>query len=320
MSKIIAKWSILVLLFSAVVAVPFVFNETEKFPVKEIVVSASDTAVYEEIATIPRWDEMTVTEQFNSFEDYYCTGGIIPESKIGDSLGAVTLQGYDEYDPEAVHEITAEFFTITGINEKCAKAARYEGDENYYSFVNTSYRPATLSEFADDLSLKENLTFGTVYQSGFEGDEYVSYEFYGITAEEVWDLLLSDNLACENIHSDNMMLINDVSISTNLDILGYHNISIAVTEDGYLTTNILSTGKTFYIGTEKADAFIKYVRDNLEGCKIKYIFPEEEPEDTPAESGIVSYNVETGETTYSSFTVTGDSETSATAESVLPSE
>ena len=54
-------------------------------------------------------------------------------------------------------------------------------------------------------------------------------------------------------------------------MLGYENISLGVTENGYLTTNILNTGKAFFIGAEKAQMFMDYVIENCEGYDIIYI-------------------------------------------------
>ena len=76
-----------------------------------------------------------------------------------------------------------------------------------------------------------------------------------------------------------------ISVSINIELLGYENISLTVTEDGYLTTNILDTGKAFFIGKEKAEEFYGYVRENCEGTeKITYIVNSSEPSGTGASS------------------------------------
>ena len=75
-----------------------------------------------------------------------------------------------------------------------------------------------------------------------------------------------------------------ISVSINIELL-YRNISLAVTEDGYLTTNILDTGKAFFIGKEKAEEFYGYVRENCEGTeKITYTVNSSEPSGTGAAS------------------------------------
>ena len=61
-----------------------------------------------------------------------------------------------------------------------------------------------------------------------------------------------------------------MNISINFELLGYKNISIGITEDGYITTNILDTGKAFFIGPEKATEFMDYVLETCDGYKIVY--------------------------------------------------
>ena len=80
-----------------------------------------------------------------------------------------------------------------------------------------------------------------------------------------------DDLTAENVKDyDQMWLTRKMSISIDIPALGYENISLAVTEEGYLTTNILATGKAFYIGEEKVDAFVEYVLENCSGREMVY--------------------------------------------------
>jgi hypothetical protein len=44
--------------------------------------------------------------------------------------------------------------------------------------------------------------------------------------------------------------------------IGYRNISLSVDDRGYLQTNILDTGKSFYIGEDNVRAFVDYVLRN----------------------------------------------------------
>ena len=55
------------------------------------------------------------------------------------------------------------------------------------------------------------------------------------------------------------------TFTVDVPLLGYKNISLGVTEDGYIVTNILDTGKAFYIGKDKTEAFIKYVESECKG-------------------------------------------------------
>ena len=50
----------------------------------------------------------------------------------------------------------------------------------------------------------------------------------------------------------------------------YENISISIREEGYIITNILSTGKMFRVGEENTKAFVDYVLDECDGYEIVY--------------------------------------------------
>ena len=83
-----------------------------------------------------------------------------------------------------------------------------------------------------------------------------------------------------------------MSISVDIPILG-RNSSIWLTEDGYLCTNILGTGKAFYIGEEKVAEFIYYVVMHCpDRTVVVHDYSQEEgaqtaTEDNGEESGIV---------------------------------
>ena len=62
-----------------------------------------------------------------------------------------------------------------------------------------------------------------------------------------------------------------IDISVNIPILGYEKISISLTDKGYLLTNILDTGKGFYIGKDKVQEFLDYIKKNYDGYKIVQI-------------------------------------------------
>ena len=66
-------------------------------------------------------------------------------------------------------------------------------------------------------------------------------------------------------------------ISIGADYLGIGmNKGIFLTEEGYLWTNILETGKYFYIGKDEVDEFVNYVIDNCDGYIYIYDLTETE--------------------------------------------
>lgn len=53
--------------------------------------------------------------------------------------------------------------------------------------------------------------------------------------------------------------------------MGCKNISISLTDKGYLLTNILGSGKGFYISENKVQAFLDYIKENNDGYQIVYV-------------------------------------------------
>ena len=50
-----------------------------------------------------------------------------------------------------------------------------------------------------------------------------------------------------------------MGFSVTVEVLGIHNLSLSVNGEGYLQTNLISTGASYYIGEEKVRAFLDYV-------------------------------------------------------------
>ena len=249
----------------------------------------SEPTSSQDIYEVPSWDDMTVTQKFPylSSNGYECSTAdrTVPEESAGKKITSATLTGTDSRTGKT-YAINADIYEITGISKNCAVALEFEGYDELYVCRNSGYRPETLGQLTDDLNLRETLTFGKAYATVKKGDTYTETEYSGLDGEKVWEMLLSDRELKNVKDYDSMNFGKElISVSINIELLGYENISLAVTEDGYLTTNILDTGKAFFIGKEKAENFAEYVRENCEGTeKITYIVNSSEPSGTGASS------------------------------------
>jgi hypothetical protein len=222
-------------------------------------------ATMNELATIRRWEEMNDSERYSEFEvgenSYNTRATAIDAAHVGEKLGEGIAIGYDIYT-DSIKEITLEYFAIQSISSECALAVRFPEADEYYVYVNTWYRPETLEEFLLALNLRENMTFGDFSAHySYEDGCFERVTFHDPDDSIVWEHLLSDT-SLTNVWDDVEWYISILSIGVNVPVLGYENIIIWVTEDGYLCTNILGSGKAFYIGEEKVTAFIRYVVAN----------------------------------------------------------
>lgn len=225
-----------------------------------------------ENAIIPKWNERILPTQFMEFDlngiGYNTKDHIIEGSYIGGFLGAVTMEGQDIYE-DKIHSINAEVFSICDISSECAVAVKFSGYDNYYVYINREYSPATLGVLVDSLKLNDTISFGTLTP---DDRTFVTDYDRAVLTE-----LLNEYGDCATLfdYTGHRKLF---SVSANVDMLGISNKSFAVTEDGYITTNIMEWGYAFYIGEEKAEEIADRLGiDNIEQDTTPYTFdPQEE--------------------------------------------
>ena len=211
-----------------------------------------------EVAIEPRWEEKTLPEKYTSLEFQYTTYTVgrsaINAQYLGEKTGTGTLIGFDVYT-DAFYRISANVYTLTDISTACALGIRFD-DGSCYAYINTGYAPATLFQFLTDLNLRKDLSFGMAYAEYFDEDmTYHTRTFSDFDDALIWDRLLN---------ADTAMQVTDfpplekklVSVSAAVSSLGYTIQSFSVTEDGWIITNLLETAKVFYVGPERAQAFM----------------------------------------------------------------
>lgn len=184
---------------------------------------------------------------------------------VEEYLEDVNLHGYDN-DTETPYDIVGKIYRIRGLNPACAVVLQYPGDDLFHPAVNVSYVPKTLGQLVDDLNLWDHLRVGTVYHSYRDENGRIHDEQYaGLTKGKVWELLLSDP-SLPNVADQSIEWKQKLSVRIDMPLLGYNNISISLSKDGYLRTNLLDTEKIFHIGKDKVDAFMEYVEEN---CRLE---------------------------------------------------
>jgi len=233
-----------------------------------------------EMREIPPWDDMHITNQFGGIKvngiEYTANSQIkIDPSKIGGLIGRTSSTGYDicetgENDDKRgkEHTINCELYAIKGMSSEFAVAVKYEGYDGYYPFINWMHKPETLGDLIDGVNLTENLVFNSVYYSywkdGIIADgNYITMIYTLSDYSVIWDMLLSDT-SVKNA-GDGFYGLSVMDISIDVKVLGDVNISLTVTDEGYLKTNILSTQKAFFIGKDKVQAFVDYVLETGTG-------------------------------------------------------
>lgn len=223
-----------------------------------------------------KWEDKTVSEKYHTLlfgEEQYSSKNVsVPEEKLGEYIGEYTLRGFDmeAEDDDMLRTITGRAFEINGVLKDCAVAVRFDGDDGNYVYINSGYRAATLGEFLDAMSLDENMTFGPVdyyYEPDINALSAIEYD--GVDVNVIRSLIFDSREIREAGLNENT-LPSSIRISLDIPLLGFEDSSFWLTDDGYLITNILNSGKAFFIGEEQAKQFKDYVIKNHKGYELVY--------------------------------------------------
>ena len=252
-----------------IIAASFVWTKLEPG------LNPTDTTVPTSMATTaativtPKWEELEVFEKYiggaviNGIE-YRSSVRELDENLIETKLGNLRLTGYDIYT-DKTYEINAAFYRIRDIDPDCVVAVRYEGYDGYYGFFNSTYTFKTLADLINRLDLPEHLKINNTFiRSVWQGDaqkDLLRWEYYSLPDPGiVWGRLLArTDIVNEGEAARDKLGWEVLSISIDYAPAGQSNIGIVLFDNGYLTTNILWSLQSFYIGEEAVMAFRDYV-------------------------------------------------------------
>lgn len=229
---------------------------------------ANDDNPGAEIAIQPEWDGMLDCSRYGAVTydgtEYVTKLIAVHDDHLGEQIGETTASGYDVIADE-IRTRTVKIYRITGISQDVALAVRFNDEDEYtYAYVSTAYEPKSLNDLITDANMKKEFDIGVVYTG--EGDNMLAYE--DVTVDKVWEMLLSDGTIVNEPDKETGSKVIDITAS--IKVLGYWYNAMWLTEDGYLVTNLLETGKYFYIGEDKVNAFVKYVTENHQAYKYIY--------------------------------------------------
>ncbi len=252
------------------------YKTENPFPIKTLPTSPSG-----EIAPVLPWEEMEIYQKYSVINtdsiEYSIRKGDISTDNIAEKLYSATAEGWEnKFDGsgdfiEHIHE--AEIYRINGISPECAVAVKYIGDTVYYPAVNSYYKPEALSDFVNGLNLRDNLSCGfasQLYKKKLSG-KYVTVYYEDVDIQKLWELLDSSTDAPNVFDEAAFMQPRDIlTVSVSIPLLGYENFSVSIKEGGFVWTNLLDTGKMFYIGEEGTNAFVEYVTESCPGYEIRF--------------------------------------------------
>lgn len=231
-----------------------------------------------ESCILPKWEDRKdehkfITMNFNSIE-YTVGRDKISQQNIGKKIGTAEIIGQDLYT-DKIYKKNITVFNLINISEKCAVGVTFD-DGASYAYINANYMPKNLGQFITDLNLKRTLTFGEATYERHNNNQVRPIVFSEVYSDVIWSMLLNnENAVCEKRDEPSDTII--FSISVTVDELGYKQMGLWITEQGYIGTNLLETGKYFYIGKDNADKFIDYAMQNFPHKQLTDITVYNEP-------------------------------------------
>lgn len=220
----------------------------------------------------PRWEDREVFAKYVSGAvingiEYQSSVHELDESLIETKLGSLRLTGYDIYT-DKTYSIEAAFYQIRDIDPDCVVAVRYEGFDGYYGFFNANVTFKTLADLINRLDLAKHLKINDSFMySVWHGDnpkDLLRLEYYRLPDPGiVWDQLFArTDIVNEGEAARDKLGWDVLSISIDYAPAGQSKIGIVLFDNGYLTTNILWSLQSFYIGEEAVIAFRDFVLTN----------------------------------------------------------
>ena len=241
-------------------------NETAKNRYKE----GTNVIASGELAVEWPWEWKTEIEKYPEmvFEGntYRTRARMIGSGLLEGKIGSCEAAGYDVYT-ETVQKKTLDVYAIRGVNRDLLAAVKF--DEGFVVFLrDQAEMPKTLGELMGALSLPQTLRL----EEFCEKEGAKTGDWYRTNAsDEIWKALEGcAGAPCQIVDSFNA---DGISFSVTSEELGIRMKALSITENGYLTTNLMEYGYAFNIGEEAAEKIIRLAKNRaVETEPAPYIY------------------------------------------------
>lgn len=141
-------------------------------------------------------------------------------------------------------------YDMVHVSRKSAIAAQIGEDSSYYVYLNNGYRPSDIEHMIDELNLRGYLRVAGDCTA--EGRHYTD-----VDRALVWYVFTSE-AKLPNLDEEPS---GDTAVEFNVSVpvFGKESCTVRVTTDGYIVTDIVTTGATFYIGEERVAEIIQCI-------------------------------------------------------------
>ena len=190
---------------------------------------------------------------------YTSRGNSDPSDKVQKTvLGTAELTGFD-----GKHRTKAQVCSVGGVSQAAAVAVQFPDSDRYYTYICASFAPATLGAYLDAFSFWDNAAFTRVSGCSrkYQATIYPAPQIQTLQRLFDRDAPLADvgEYDCPQ----------DMTIDCTIPILGVRGSVFGVSETGYLQCRLTDSTVIYYVGPERAKAFL----DTVDAGEATHLVP-----------------------------------------------
>ena len=212
-----------------------------------------------EVYAEKKWDEKESNEKYGELnfdgKTYIATGMKAKKSEIGAKLGPAKAKGFDIYTDKS-HETNCEVYAVGTFKSEFLVAVKFSSDGNYYPYKAENYFPSDLSDFTDTLNFFESIRFDNDVILSSDSDAGASQ----IKLSESEPLIGAVCELLKNYGSAKALEFTDenslkdgqrvLEFGVSSPLLSRYSLFLSVSEDGYVMTNLVDVGVSFFVGRD----------------------------------------------------------------------
>ncbi len=217
---------------------------------RQVTVHASETAI------VWPWAYRTAAERYRVLTldgvRYEGTVRAVSDTLVGDLIGTYTLSGSDGIDGKT-YTVDAPVYRLSHVGQSRAVAVRLDG--GCYVFTAADHAPpATLGELWAEADLPSAIALESFSADG--------RTFAPGDVDRIWSILSG----CRNAPfvGDDRPTADEslIAFTVSAEELGAERVSLSVTANGYLRTNVFAWDYRFLIGADAAKQIAEAAKEN----------------------------------------------------------
>lgn len=217
---------------------------------RQVTVHASETAI------VWPWAYRTAAERYRVLTAdgvrYEGTVRAVSDTLVGDLIGTYTLSGSDGIDGKT-YTVDAPVYRLSHVGQSRAVAVRLDG--GCYVFTAADHAPpATLGELWAEADLPSAIALESFSADG--------RTFAPGDVDRIWSILSG----CRNAPfvGDDRPTADEslIAFTVSAEELGAERVSLSVTANGYLRTNVFAWDYRFLIGADAAKQIAEAAKEN----------------------------------------------------------